>query len=175
LLTTKRLQFIINKCHRDLYISSRLINRIIKEDNVDLFSIIFDREFIVNTLIFHYKNKTPISNSNLIKQISKHKFLKQEIHSGSKRLVHCRINESRQNWRDVTTLLFCACINGNETIVKYLVQKGVDVNKENGRGETPLFLACEKGNEQIVKYLVEHGANINKENVIFLLFLLLFF
>jgi ankyrin repeat protein len=60
--------------------------------------------------------------------------------------------------------LFMACKGGNENLVKYLVELGADVNKENKFNETPLYCACRKGNEKIVKYLIEHGANVNRVN-----------
>jgi len=57
--------------------------------------------------------------------------------------------------------LSIACKNGNETIVKYIVEKeGTDII--NYRSNKPLIWACENGNETIVKYLVEKGADINK-------------
>ena len=40
------------------------------------------------------------------------------------------------------TALFNACKNGNEVVVKYLVEHGADVNKETRNGKTPLFEAC---------------------------------
>ncbi len=61
----------------------------------------------------------------------------------------------------VITLLFNVCLNDNENLVKYLVDSGADVNKQNNNGITPLFDACDKENNTIVKYLVEHGANVN--------------
>jgi len=63
------------------------------------------------------------------------------------------------------TPLFKAYLSGNKALVKYLIEQGEDVNKENKlNGQTPLSLACEKENEVIVKYLVEHGAIIDKED-----------
>jgi len=59
--------------------------------------------------------------------------------------------------------LFSTCTNGNEEIIKYLVEHGADVNKENDYGVTPLFNACSGGYEAITKYLVEQGADINKK------------
>ena len=47
-------------------------------------------------------------------------------------------------------------------LVRYLVEHGADINKENWVGETPLFKACECGNEDLVSYLIEHGADVNK-------------
>jgi len=67
-------------------------------------------------------------------------------------------NTNKQN----KTALLNACKNGNEAIVKYLVEHGV--NKENWNRKSPLFYACKNGNKAMVKYLVEQGANVNKEN-----------
>jgi len=38
------------------------------------------------------------------------------------------------------TPLFEACSNGNEAIVKYLVEHGANRNRLNSYGETPLFI-----------------------------------
>ena len=43
------------------------------------------------------------------------------------------------------TPLFDACISGNETTVKYLVENEEDINKENDDDETTLFNACKDG------------------------------
>jgi len=51
----------------------------------------------------------------------------------------------------------------NKDLVEYLVEHGVNINKEKWNGGTPLFDACESGNkEELVKYLLENGADINK-------------
>lgn len=52
--------------------------------------------------------------------------------------------------------------------VKYLFNKGVDINNINDYGESPLF----SGNKNVVKFLIEKGANINQinnngENILF--------
>jgi len=60
--------------------------------------------------------------------------------------------------------LHIACGNGNESIIKYLIEHGANINGEDEWGETPLHHACENGHENIVEYLIEHGADFNKEN-----------
>lgn len=60
------------------------------------------------------------------------------------------------------TFLFRACESANLDIVKFLVEHGTDVNKDDGNGRTPLSYAVYRGYENIVKYLVEHGTDINK-------------
>jgi len=44
-----------------------------------------------------------------------------------------------------------------ETIVKYLVELSADINKENHDGETPIFYTCKSGNLLFYKYLIEHS------------------
>jgi ankyrin repeat protein len=71
---------------------------------------------------------------------------------------------SENSLRD--TSLMWACSNGNLEVIKYLVEKGANVNHENNYGETSLTRAS-VGNLEVVKYLVENGAadltnNLNK-------------
>jgi len=53
---------------------------------------------------------------------------------------------------------------GNETVIKYLLDQGEDINKKNNNGHIPLFCTCGKGNETLAKYLVDLGAYVNEEN-----------
>ncbi len=49
---------------------------------------------------------------------------------------------------------------GNIEMVKYIIDKGVDVNKTNRRSRfTPLMCAASYGRVEIAKLLLEHGAN----------------
>jgi len=43
------------------------------------------------------------------------------------------------------------------------VEKGVDVNKTNNRGETPLSEAYRCGNETSIKYLIDNGAKTDEK------------
>lgn len=56
--------------------------------------------------------------------------------------------------------LHWAAINNRLSIVKYLVSKGADVDKEGGDlNATPLHWACRYGLVYIVDYLIKQGAN----------------
>jgi len=46
--------------------------------------------------------------------------------------------------------------------VKYLIELGVDINKQSSDDKTPLFGAFFSGNLNLVKYLVDRGFDIDK-------------
>jgi len=60
-------------------------------------------------------------------------------------------------------LSVCKCRSGNEAVVKYLVEQGANINKENVLGDTSLYWACKIEEEAIVRHLIEHEVDINKE------------
>ena len=155
-LTSERLQFIMDNCASFLSISSNLIKQLIKDKNVTLLDIIFkrfrfyDHDFILK-LLFRYKNKAAISTSDLNRLISNEKF---------------RISDSfkKNISRYLTTELSKRNINMH--IVKYLIEHGAGIDKEDSDMITALCDACLSGNETIVKYLIDFGVDINKvENV----------
>jgi len=71
LLTVRRLIFILKKYMNYLYISTSLIKRLIKNNDVELLKIIFnsinffDNDFI-KIMLFYYKNKTPIAKADFV-------------------------------------------------------------------------------------------------------------
>ena len=62
------------------------------------------------------------------------------------------------------TLLHYATRTSNLTLVKFLIEKGLDVNALNDQYETPVFTAVKNNNFDIVKYLVKEGAFIDIKN-----------
>ena len=48
--------------------------------------------------------------------------------------------------------------------LKFTMGLGMNVNQENGRGETALHGAASRGADTLVQYLVEHGATLNAKN-----------
>jgi ankyrin repeat protein len=57
------------------------------------------------------------------------------------------------------TLLSIACKSGNQEIVEFLIDNGVDINMCNSDGEHPLYSASSKGHYKIVNMLIKKGAD----------------
>jgi ankyrin repeat protein len=53
---------------------------------------------------------------------------------------------------------------GNLELIKYLVEKGVNINSKDNNGNNALLFASSFGYLKIVKYLVEKGVNIHDKN-----------
>ncbi|EAU36770.1 conserved hypothetical protein [Aspergillus terreus NIH2624] len=63
------------------------------------------------------------------------------------------------------TPLSWAAGEGHGAVVKYLVEKGADLeSKDEDYGRTPLSWAAEEGHGAVVKYLVEHGADLESKD-----------
>jgi ankyrin repeat protein len=59
-----------------------------------------------------------------------------------------------------SVLAEAADANDTETI-RYLIDKGADIDARNGDGDTPLLLAASYGNVEMVKLLLAKGADVN--------------
>ena len=66
-------------------------------------------------------------------------------------------------YRGVTVLHYAVFMNDLER-VKLLIEKGADVNIQNGDGNTAIFYAALNSNLEIVQYLIENGADITITN-----------
>ena len=54
--------------------------------------------------------------------------------------------------------------NGYLEVVRFLVEKGADVNVANNTGSTLVNAATDNGHLDVVKFLVEKGADITAAN-----------
>ncbi len=76
--------------------------------------------------------------------------------------------EKVENWleqgADPNEELSAAVIASDPGRIKFLVEKGADVNKPDLQGWTPLISAARQRRDDIVKLLIELGADVNKAN-----------
>jgi len=72
------------------------------------------------------------------------------------------INQKQGEFKQ--TLIMLALHDDNTELVKYLINKGVDVKAQAKDGETALYLAASYGNIEAADALLRAGADIDKEN-----------
>ena len=58
--------------------------------------------------------------------------------------------------KDGESPLIFASEEGHLDVVKYLVSKGADPNKQDARGYTPIDFAAANGHHDVVEYLFEY-------------------
>ena len=59
-----------------------------------------------------------------------------------------------------------AAMNGHFECLRYLVEKGTNINQKAADGTTPLHYACENGNIEVVRYILGcEGVNINERTM----------
>ena len=58
-------------------------------------------------------------------------------------------------------LLMTAIHDGNEELVKWLIEKGAEVNGQDGEGRTPLIEAAHHHEYDIARLLIQSGAQVN--------------
>ena len=63
--------------------------------------------------------------------------------------------------RGEDTLLHVAASEGHVFIIKQLIEGGVDVNVEDGKGLTPLYYAIEKEHMEVAQLLLRAGASVD--------------
>ena len=60
--------------------------------------------------------------------------------------------------------LHLVSVKGNVEIMKILLEKGLDVNSRNGKGDTPLLITCLNGQAKAAHFLLKNGANFQAVN-----------
>lgn len=69
------------------------------------------------------------------------------------------------DFRFYATSLHWAARYGNQKVVRFLLEKGMNADIVNTNKTSPLHWAIKGGHEGVVKVLIEHGADINLQNV----------
>lgn len=83
-----------------------------------------------------------------------------------KQVQYLKTNVHTDNLVRMTTALHVACLQGNFSVVKNLIDDmQIDINYLDRTGSTALMYAAYSGHEKIVKFLLEHGANAQIKNL----------
>src|SRR5688572_4864460 len=61
--------------------------------------------------------------------------------------------------------LLDAAGKGDVAAVRSLLERGADIEADNGRGGTPLYVAAEQGHAGVAKLLLERGADPNVKDL----------
>jgi len=161
-LDSERFQFILENCTAYLNISSSLIGKLMKYNNIKLLELFFkkfnffDNDGIIDLLSF-YKSKKPMSNSELCHIINKDKY---KILTENDKKTYFR------EFFDCFYYLIDKCKGRDEkTKVNILLEYGAKniINNEKNK-EQILLRVCKIGNLSFVKYLVNCKFDINCHN-----------
>jgi ankyrin repeat protein len=88
-------------------------------------------------------------------------FLSSSNHQDPVSLLHVQGVNSADNKNGYTPLDMAAFSVRYMPMVKFLIDKGADVNAQSAAGASPLFWAVLRQQRDEVQYLVDHGANVN--------------
>ncbi|KAG4091762.1 ankyrin repeat-containing domain protein [Neocallimastix lanati (nom. inval.)] len=132
---------------------------------------------LIRNLFNNNNNREEVSISDLNKDISDNKYKNltydSDYQRGCGKYLLIKFNRGKEI---------------NSMKVEFLVEHGVNINKENSIGETslikackiehraninkknvcsktPLFISCKNGNIDIVKYLVKNGVDVNTDTI----------
>ncbi|CAF0967227.1 unnamed protein product [Rotaria sordida] len=77
--------------------------------------------------------------------------------------INFTLSGSNTNNLNITgeTALFIATLKDRVDVVKFLIEKGAQVNIQNHCGVSPLHLCAKSGNQELVQVLIQAGANVN--------------
>jgi len=62
------------------------------------------------------------------------------------------------------TPLWCAAVSGKLDVLKFLVERGADIDSISDKGSTPVRSACYMSHVSVVSYLIDLGADISRPN-----------
>jgi uncharacterized protein len=82
-----------------------------------------------------------------------------DIETASKLLILGADVNSQDPLRKDTALIAAAAAKNGESMARFLLSKGADVNHQNSSGVTALAVAAEEGNADLVTLLLEAGAD----------------
>ena len=118
-------------------------------------------ENIINTCL----NKYSGGPGNLMNTKEKLEEKKGETCKENKHINFYDLEEKKTG----NSYLHSAIIDNHTELVRYILEKGADVNKQNNDGDTSLHLALKSGNMEMIKIIMNKKPDLdipNKEGII---------
>ena len=141
-------------------------------NNSEIAKILINKEILINDYLKTLNETTSTCNLEIFKMlldkrkddtIFNYKSIYKTAIENDCDLIFSEINKKDIN--DIDTLLNYSIEKSSFKIVKYLIDKGANVNLVYKNGTTPLLIASKKSNINILKLLIEKGSKINiKDN-----------
>ena len=94
----------------------------------------------------------------------------QILSMGDKIIIHIidnciNLEEINKNNNDYKLIHHFFCNNIKPDIIKYLIDKNIDLLHQNFWGNTPLHLACAKTKKDMIEYLIEKTVKVDIKNI----------
>jgi len=153
-LTDAQLQSLIHEEKAKLNITKSVYKCVIDHGCINLLNLLFDHDihFNLKTKVFDQLEGYGLMLRALL-------FNQYDIVNY---LIHYGININMPYKKIFTPLTYAVYTHLDQ--VKFLVERGVDINATDGYGHTPLMIAAGYGRLKTVKYLIEHGADLHAKN-----------
>ncbi len=105
-------------------------------------------------------------HNNLEDKTALHVAVRSDSLEMVKYLVDHGAKVTREDSRGGYSVLWLACVNGNDVIVDYLLQHGAIEDLNTQGGSSPLYMACILGRTAVVQTLLKYNVDIRKERVL---------
>lgn len=132
----------------------------IQSENIQILNYLVDnakqKPFDLNSTI-NNDGCTPLWLSSCFGNLKMVKFLfKKQTEYGS------ILDVNKSNSEGQSPLWIAAKVRNALDIVKFLIEKGANVDHADGHGITPVFVASSEGNLEVLKFLTEKGCDLEK-------------
>lgn len=90
--------------------------------------------------------------------------VKDDVQAGAKLDYSFYFQDDERQYNGVWfNALHAAASGGNEDIINFLIEQGMDINTQTPDGWTPLFIAARDGQAEAAKLLIYRGAELNRQ------------
>lgn len=140
---------------RHLFGASELMCRICQDNDVQTVQWLFecDLKDLDRTII----------PSNMIPWAARHG-AEESLYLVNK-LLHCGADVNSMDFFRGESALHSACDTAKLSVVKVLLERGIEVNIRNRNGMVALHLAAESGDDEVVKVLITNKSAVNVQDV----------